>query len=875
MATITASPTGGNWSATTAWVGGVVPGSGDNVILTATSGNITVDGTSGSPSNCNNFTFTAYTGTLTMGVTSVLNIYGSMSLASGATFAPNNQANINFMATTTGQTVMHAGYSLCNLTYNGVGGGWTWQDGLAAPATPSITITLTNGSLNTNNFNTNSSGFSWQFSSNNSNTRSLTLGTSTLLIGSWDIGVSTGMTLSASSSTLTQAITATTSFFNGGGLSYNNVTLTQGSGGATTISGANTFSNLTLQGAGSGLGSYTTATGASISGNQNITGTLTITGNSVSIRNFIYATTEGSPITITASTVSINNSDFRDIIGAGSANWNLSSITGGAGDCGGNSGITFNTPKNCYMKTAVSVNWSASNWFTTSGGSTAIVPSVPLPQDTAIFDASSVSAASKTITIDAVMVRFPSIDFTGVTNTPTFASGTGTSYEFYGRVILISGMTHTGTGTWTFKGRGSNTLDGGGLTWPTTSAIIVNSISGTLSLASNFTSNSTVTVTRGTLTGSFTLSCTTLTVQTTGTFTLGGNVTLSGNTTCSTGGTISGSFSISGGTTGTFSGGTVNISGWSGTVPTVSAGSVTVGTLVSTTSTFSGGTANITTHTASGTTTVSGGAYNIVNLNGTALTVSAGTATATGTTTLTGALQVSSSGVLNATGQTITGGTTLSHSSSGACTIGTLVLSSTLANTSTATLTIGTCTATTYAFTGANTRTIVGTGTWTATGTGTVWNESGNNVTPSFSVATIDITDTSATTKTFAGNGKTYGNLTISGAASNGTVTITGSNTFGVLTLNPNASLLLTSSTTTSATTFAATGTSGNTITIAATTPGTFASLSLSNPASCDYLSIQDNHVSPLSIAGKNSTLVSNFNGWSTGAGTYWVGGYI
>ena len=58
----TVSNTGGNWNATTAWVGGVVPIAGDTVDFTPTSGPIVVNV---STANLVGINFTNYVNTIT------------------------------------------------------------------------------------------------------------------------------------------------------------------------------------------------------------------------------------------------------------------------------------------------------------------------------------------------------------------------------------------------------------------------------------------------------------------------------------------------------------------------------------------------------------------------------------------------------------------------------------------------------------------------------------------------------------------------------------------------------------------------------------------------------------------------------------------
>ncbi len=615
---------GGSWSVAGTWSNssggasnGLVPTAAIDCVLDASSGAVTIDGTSGSPNLCRSLDCTGFTGTLTHGASKQLNVgdgtTGAFKLVSGMTYGPSSTATVKFVSTTTGNNITWGTKNPPGtVTFDGVGGGWQFQD---APGTGNAgTITLTNGAVDFNSKNVTS-----YLSSNNSNTRTLTFGTLTWTIpdnglaGGWDLGTTTGLTCNPANVTIVDASTTTNQTFAGGGLSYLSFSCTTLTTATITISGNNTFGTLTLS-----MGATTkgATSGYSISGTQTVSGTFTANGNSTILRNFIYGTTIGTAATISAATVSVTHTDFRDITGAGAGSWNFSGLTTTAnGNAGGNSGITFTAPKNCYMKTAVSVNWSGSNWFTASGGSSAIVPAMPLVHDSVFFDANSVTAGSKTITLDEP--RVPGMDWTNIANSPTFATGS-TAWESYGSLILVSALTHSGSGTATFMGRGSFTLDGGSTTWPTSSIITLNAPGGTLSIARNFVSNAPITVTNGTFaengftanltaitinggawSGSGAITGTTCTVSG-GTFTLGGTLTLTGALAVSSGTLNMNGNQITGHTTTTISStGTLNLSGQlngSGLI-SVTGGTITdagaSGELKGTTCSFSGGTSAI------------------------------------------------------------------------------------------------------------------------------------------------------------------------------------------------------------------------------------------------------------------------------------------
>jgi len=165
-----------------------------------------------------------------------------------------------------------------------------------------------------------------------------------------------------------------------------------------------------------------------------------------------------------------------------------------------------------------------------------------------------------------------------------------------------------------------------------------------------------------------------------------------------------------------------------------------------------------------------------------------------------------------------------------------------------------------------NTRTInLGTGTWNLTGTGTVWDVStttGLTVTRnSGGAGTIKLSDTSTTARTFAGGGKSYSNLWITGSG-NSTTTLTGSNLFTDILIDAAPrTVTFPASSTTTYNTLRTRATATAAITLNSSSSGTAASLSNNKGYTTfwDYCSIKDIHSVQSSVcyAGTHSTNVS------------------
>lgn len=408
-----------HWSATSGGVSGAsVPTMNDDVYFDSNSGTGTV--TVNAIANMRDCTF-AQTQLITLANAAyAFNIFGNWTLCS------DTYLNTSFTGTgyvylkaTTSVNITSNGCTRAwnRLYFDGVGGTWTNQDDMNLGYTK---IVLSNGTWDTNN-------------------KTITS------ISNFDTGIGI-KTLNLKSSLFIIA-----SFYNTypSGYTFNYGTSTVKLGTSPEITGNNTFYNL------ENTITYIKERTMMLYGNQTIINNLNIYGSEY--RFLLISNVIGISRTITCNgTITASNVDFRDIVGAGTANWDLSNITGGSGNCGGNSGITFTPAQTQYFKhTLGAVNWSnTAKWF--SNYERTIQGRVPLPQDDAIFDESSFTGAS------TLMVNVPiigALDMRGVNKAITINSTINNQVTCFGSVYFSDTIQPTNYLTWDFNFHNDGFLD--------------------------------------------------------------------------------------------------------------------------------------------------------------------------------------------------------------------------------------------------------------------------------------------------------------------------------------------------------------------------------------------------------------------------------
>lgn len=415
---------GGNWNDAANWDNGV-PDSSKNAIFDAAS--FSADGNTvtinAANCACANLDFSAIDQTVTFANSTYTDfkVYGNLVLPATKLTWTFTGTGYCTLAGTGSQTITTNGMTsnMNRLYFDGVGGTWTNQDAMNVGST---SLRLVNGTWDTNNYDITSTGnFITEVG-----TKVLMLGSSVFTVLGILNNQNTNFTFTPETSTV--VITGNSNTI--GNLTYYNLTI---------VGTADITANVMFGGS-----------------SCVVTNILTFTGSNATDKRLLVASnTIGTQRTITAASISASNVDFRDIKLAGACSKDLSAITGGSGDCGGNTDITFSTPETKYYKhESGACTWKdTTKWVTTSGGSTTATARF-LPQDSHILDANSFTGSS-TLTVD--VPRCGSVDMSAVNQ--AVGSVLANAVEYYGHLILGDNITPSGSYTRTLMGRSSYNLN--------------------------------------------------------------------------------------------------------------------------------------------------------------------------------------------------------------------------------------------------------------------------------------------------------------------------------------------------------------------------------------------------------------------------------
>jgi hypothetical protein len=405
------------------------------------------------------------TGSLTLAGNNIWYIYGNLTLpATGLTRTFNGA--FQFWGTGS-QTITTNGVVMGNtIIFNGTGT-YTLQDALNNGTSQ---INLTAGVFNTDGKNLTCGAIN---AATGVTAGTLTLGAST--VSATTISANAPITINAGTSSIT--LSAANASIGGGtnytGNTFYNVTFSSTAITNSNFYGNNTFNNLTFA-------AKSTATVSSIYlfGNQTATGTLTIAGQ-LSVRRYFFRSgvAPGTARTLTVGTVaSLVDVDFRDITVAGASSpWSGTRL----GDCGGNTNITFPSPKTVYWNGTTGGAWTGNFWAASSGGSVNVA-NFPLAQDTAIIDNTGLNTGTS-------ITGFSGYNLGTLTSTKTNAyTLAGSSPILYGDLTLTASTTVSAFSP-SFSGRVNQNLTSAGNVINT---IGCSSFSASLVLVDNTTVNS-------------------------------------------------------------------------------------------------------------------------------------------------------------------------------------------------------------------------------------------------------------------------------------------------------------------------------------------------------------------------------------------------
>lgn len=267
---------------------------------------------------------------------STFRLFGSLNLSATTTVSASTNP-IQFVSTQGGNTINANGVTIDRpLLFNGVGGEWKLADALNVGTTR--TMTLTNGTFDANGKNVTLGSFAL-----GAGTKTLTLGSGTWTVAgtSWNANTNvTNLTVSPSTGVISMT-SASAKTFAGGGKAW--PTLNQGGAGALTITGANTFANITntVQPATITFPASTTTTVSAFG----VSGT---SGNQITLNSSLAGTR--ATLSDASGQNSVSFCTIQDISATGGAIWS-SFTTNGNVDGGNNVGWDFDASLFRYIYT--------------------------------------------------------------------------------------------------------------------------------------------------------------------------------------------------------------------------------------------------------------------------------------------------------------------------------------------------------------------------------------------------------------------------------------------------------------------------------------------------------------------------------------------
>lgn len=233
-------------------------------------------------------------------------VMGNWISSTSAVVTYSNTAALYFSGRTT-QTLTSAGRTFTtSIVVENPNGSVVLQDAYTSNLNGGATINVLAGTFDSNGFNVTLSGTNSGFISSNSSTRTIAVGSGTWTIAGlngWNTSTSTNLTVTG---TGTVSLTSSNAkSFQGGSISYSGITVNQGGSGALSITGDNTFANIT--------NTYN-ATGAAtirFGGNQTVSN-FTATGVSGRVLT-INSTSSGTQRTLTKTGGGIISVNFLSI----------------------------------------------------------------------------------------------------------------------------------------------------------------------------------------------------------------------------------------------------------------------------------------------------------------------------------------------------------------------------------------------------------------------------------------------------------------------------------------------------------------------------------------------------------------------------------